>query len=112
MSVKARIKESYDGSKEVEIYQDSILSDEARFASQLIERWGLVAAMPDGEDSAGRQKMRLPTPAELVFRAMTMAETFFIHAKERGHVITVPDLNAINEEFDEKLTERREARRS
>jgi hypothetical protein len=47
----------------------------ARLAMTLIEKWGMVAAtVADGEDSAGRSRMRLLTPAEVVGRACETAE--------------------------------------
>lgn len=47
----------------------------ARLAMTLIEKWGMVAAtVADGEDSAGRQRTRLLTPAEVVGRACETAE--------------------------------------
>ena len=44
-----------------------------RYAGAMIERWGMVAACPDGEDSSGRSKLRLATPEELVDRAYAVA---------------------------------------
>lgn len=59
----------------------------AQIAFALIERWGMIAAMPDGEDSAGRQKFRLQTPEELVARAFTVATDAVGYATRRGFVI-------------------------
>src|SRR5215207_3668850 len=46
------------------------LSMRARMAVALIEKWGMVAAIPDGEDSSGRQKLRMMKPKEMVERAV------------------------------------------
>lgn len=47
----------------------------ARLAVALIEKWGMVACDPmHGEDSAGRARMRLMKPGEVVDRACETAE--------------------------------------
>lgn len=91
----------------------------ATLATILIEKWGLVAAMPDGEDTAGRAKLRLPTPDELVNRAFDIAAKTYEVARARGLLISVPDLNEINRESDalnqaalEKRAEKRAAERA
>jgi menaquinone-dependent protoporphyrinogen IX oxidase len=86
---------SYDD-KEVTVYSTQIPDATAVLAMQYLERWSMVAAMPDGEDSSGRAKLRLPTTEEVVARAYDIAERAVSMAKERGHVIDVPDLNEIN----------------
>ena len=55
-------------------------------AYKLIERWGMVAAIPDGEDSAGRSRLRLLTPEEMVDRAFKATELFWNEAHKRGMV--------------------------
>lgn len=62
------------------------LEFEAKMAHDFIERWGMVLAMDDGEDSAGRHKIRLATPEELVSRAFTIAELFMKEARRRNLV--------------------------
>lgn len=43
---------------------------EIRLATALVEKWGMVLGMEDGEDSSGRHKLRLATPGEVVDRAV------------------------------------------
>lgn len=50
------------------------LAIEGEMARELVVRWGSVAAVPDGEDSAGRSQVRLQTPEELVDRAIRTAQ--------------------------------------
>jgi len=57
---------------------------EALFAATFVERWGMTAGVPDGEDSAGRQTVRLATPEELVARAIKTTELLFGEFKTRG----------------------------
>lgn len=71
------------GTKKLELHEADIPNAKAKLAMDLVERWGMVAAKEDGEDSAGRQKLRLSSPAELVDRAIDVAdlliERFRIH---------------------------------
>ena len=43
-------------------------------AEKLVEKWGMVAAFPHGEDSAGRQRLRIMTPIEVADRALETAQ--------------------------------------
>ena len=62
----------------------------ARLALDMIERWGGVAAEIDGEDSAGRSKVRLQTPQELVDRACSTAALAMAAFHERNWLLPVP----------------------
>jgi hypothetical protein len=64
-------------------YNESI---EADFAESLIARWGMVAAIPDGEDSQGRSRLRLQTPQELIDRAFEVARIFMVRLESEGHL--------------------------
>lgn len=99
MSTKIRIQDDF-GRKQVILYEIRMPDAVARLATAFIERWGMVAGMPDGEDSAGRAKLRLSTTDEIVKRAFDIAEKFVAVADARGHMIDVPDLNEINAEHD------------
>lgn len=44
----------------------------------------MIAAQSDGEDSAGRSKLRLQTPQELVERACNVAGLMYEEIKARG----------------------------
>jgi hypothetical protein len=63
---------------------------EARLAVNLLEKWGMVAAEPDGEDSAGRAKLRLSTPQELAVRACNVASETAAEIRKRGWFVSVP----------------------
>jgi hypothetical protein len=62
----------------------------ARLATTLVEKWGLVAATEDGEDSAGRAKLRLSTPVELVKRACETADMLVEECRSRGWIEKLP----------------------
>lgn len=67
---------------EIKLCRTLVEDPQALFLQELISRWGLVAGAPDGEDSAGRQKLRLLSPEELVARAVeTVKLTFDTIAK-------------------------------
>lgn len=76
----------------VVIHDDELIQPEACLAMDLIQKWGLVAAIPDGEDSAGRTKLRLQTPEELVPRAFATSKLAFDEARKRGLVVKVGPL--------------------
>lgn len=71
--------------------------DEAKFAMACVERWGMVAGMPDGEDSSGRAKLRLATPDELVNRACDLAARLSDEFSQRGWIGAVPSIEDLHE---------------
>lgn len=75
---------------EVAVTQLEALDMEARIAACLIERWGLVAAQRDGEDSAGRARLRKLTPQELVAEACETAQLACDEFRRRGWVLQLP----------------------
>ena len=56
----------------------------ARIALALIEKWGTVAGKTAGEDTAGRWKLALQGPVELVDRCFAIAEEFIRVAEAKG----------------------------
>lgn len=107
MTGKVRITDHGYGDREVKVFDTEHPDQTASLAMNFVERWGMVCGEVDGEDSAGRQKLRLSTPDELVTRAFVIAEKLMAAARERGHMITLPDLNEINKEVDEKNAAKR-----
>ena len=85
------------GQQKLIVHETEVLEQETRLAFSLLERWGMVASVPDGEDSAGRSKLRLSTPPELIDRAFEVASLAFSHARENnlihdcGSLPEVPD---------------------
>jgi Ni,Fe-hydrogenase I small subunit len=74
----------------ISIYTKQAEGAEARLAVHMIERWGCVAAVDGGEDSAGRQKIALMSPEELVSRACQTAEIAYREFQKRGWLLEVP----------------------
>jgi len=89
--IKSSLVDKYEVKKMVMIHQTELLEDEARLAMTMMEKWGMVAAIEDGEDTAGRQKLRLLTPEELVYRSFETAKLAMIYARTNDLVHTSVD---------------------
>lgn len=74
-------------------------SPEMKFAIVCAEKWGMVAGMPDGEDSSGQMKLRLSTPEELVGRAYEIARRVFAKGRELGQTTPIPSYEEIQSFF-------------
>ena len=84
-------KAAYDVSETTVVGYERLHPDwRARLATLLIERWGIVAGDVDGEDSAGRSKLRLLTTDELVTRACDTAGAAIMEFQKRGWVVELP----------------------
>ena len=79
----------------VVVYERVAPNLKARMAKEMVERWGCVAGMPDGEDSSGRQRWRLRTPEELAQHACDAAD------RERGWLLDLPEPAVASDETDE-----------
>lgn len=58
----------------------------ASLAAHLVEIWGARAETPDGEDKAGRQKLRRLTSPELVQQACETADSLFREFNKRNWI--------------------------
>lgn len=58
----------------------------ASLAAHLVEIWGAHAETPDGEDKAGRQKLRRLTTPELVQQACDTADSLFREFNRRNWI--------------------------
>lgn len=58
----------------------------ADFAAELIRHWGQVAGTTGKEDSAGRAKIDLASPQDVVDRAFEIADCFFAKMEERQDI--------------------------
>lgn len=83
---------------------------EGFLAISLIEKWGMVAGQPEGEDSAGRSITRLQTPEELIDRAFTVAELAFARLREKGLIHQLPTIKEINDANIEHKKKKDDAR--
>ena len=86
-----------DFERKLQFHDNEFLEQEAVLAGELVRHWGMVAGINDGEDTAGRTRIRLQTPTELVGRAFDTAKLFFETARAKGLIHTGPELSELNE---------------
>lgn len=84
------VSRGFDGGTQIIIVETEVPDVVGRLAIEFAERFALVAGIPDGEDSAGRSKLRLGTPEEVVTRACDLAEETWKQLRARGHTLTIP----------------------
>jgi hypothetical protein len=65
----------------------------ARLAEKLLDK-ALITAADAGEDSSGRAKMRPAEAREIIEKVFDIATAYFEVARERGHLIAVPEPTA------------------
>lgn len=61
----------------------------ARLSENIASKLAFVACEVDGEDTAGRQKVRLLTPQEITSRANDIAECMITDWEKRGWLVEV-----------------------
>jgi hypothetical protein len=83
-------RERYGNRPEPTVATRKQLTMRARMATALIEKWGMVAALPDGEDTSGRQKMRLMKPKEIVQHAIDVSKMAINAFEEEGWIDEFP----------------------
>src|SRR5690349_12323012 len=109
--IESKISDKYGFDKAIQIHETEQLEREAQMAFVLIERWGMVAGIEDGEDSAGRARVRLSTPSELVARAFAVARLAMDRARQNGLVHTTPsiaDVELATKEAEEERDRKRQ----
>ena len=89
MDIGYIVKHTYGGT-EILTYRKTALSSPAELALRMVERWGMICCIPEGEDSAGRGISRLMTPEELIARACAVAELAISEFDKRGLVLHLP----------------------
>lgn len=83
---------------EVTVYRTLATNLKADMAMRMIERWGSVAGIPDGEDSAGRQKLRLQGVDEIVKYACDAADRCVEEFRARGWLLELPEPKEVKRE--------------
>lgn len=107
--MKVRIEDTGYAARTIVPYYTEAPDQIAQFAMELLRSHANVAGHQDGEDSTGRAKLRLQAVDELVTRSFDIAELAFKVAAERGHIVTCPDLNEINADYDAERKVERES---
>ena len=115
MSIEERVtKEKYEDEPNQKVNDTDYFGNKSRIIVEMISRWGMVAGIPDGEDSSGRSKLRLSTEEELVNRAFKISDLMFNELELRDLMIQTStfenmDLavkNIIEEKENNKLLEK------
>ena len=79
------------------LHRRAVLDDRATLAMELIGRWGMIAGMPDGEDSAGRAKLRVMTPDEVAKRAIECVAAAYATFDVMEWITAVPSIDEMND---------------
>lgn len=66
-----------------------VQNHKARLAEYLAKQLSVILCEPDGEDSSGRQKLKLMSPSDVVTRCNDLADKFYEQWKERGWLVEV-----------------------
>lgn len=90
---------------EVVVWETRHPEMEAKMAMMFIERWGMVAGMKDGEDSAGRSRLRLATTDEVVSRACEMAQMACEEFERRDWFTKAPSIQDAKEMMKQREDE-------
>lgn len=107
MPMSIDVADHFESRPIISAWDTEILNREGALAAALIERWGLVMGTPDGEDSAGRQQLKLMPPADLVERACDTAAKTMEAFRARGWVTLAPTFDAAREMIEKRREEKR-----
>lgn len=90
------------GDEAIIIHQNESLDQRAVLAANFTEKWALVAGEADGEDTAGRQKIRRLSPVELASHACETVEALYAEFAKRGWTLALPDYDKALAQLDDK----------
>jgi len=93
------------GKIKVTTNETELLEVEARMAADMVIKWGMIVAEPDGEDSSGREKTKLMSVENLVERAFRTAKLILETARRENLIHTPPTLKEIAD-FEKANNER------
>jgi hypothetical protein len=87
-----------DAVKKLAMQHDLVRPDyRANLATSLIAPFSHIG-IDDGETSTGRQKLRVPTPQELVDRVLTTTELLIAGFEQRGWLVEVPPFSTFTDD--------------
>lgn len=93
---------SYGQPSSVYLHFRTLPNTKAKFAMAMVERLALIAAEGDGEDSAGRQKLRRLDAKEIANIACDISDSLFDEFATREWLITIPPLEEVRERAREE----------
>jgi len=91
MPIKYQEREGFRGETEIVIIKTVAPNEEAMLAAELLRHLAICTGEPDGEDSAGRTKLKLLDPAACAKRACEIAHHALAEFKTRGWLLDLPD---------------------
>lgn len=103
------LKNQYDKEMKqptIGLHETEFLDLRAKFAMDLIARWGMIAGEPDGEDSAGRQRGKLADEVDLVNRAMLITTLAFKQFNDNEWITHLPSLETMKKMVENKELEK------
>lgn len=97
MPTQMKVIEKYGRNSEKTIltHETEMLTMEGRMAFCLIEKWGMVAATVNGEDSAGRSQIIELTPDQVVDRAVSITEKALAAFRSKEWIVQGPDISEL-----------------
>ena len=103
MTTQIAVVESYgkNSAKQCIVHDTEFPNLEARLATDLITKWGMVVCGDGGEDSAGRAKIQELTPPQVVERACEIASLTAAAFRDRGWLVKGPDISEILRKTDD-----------
>lgn len=84
------------------VHEREHLNLRALYTMAMIERWGMVAAESDGEDSAGRAMMRRSRAEEVVSFAVECTELAFAEMEKRDWITIAPSVAEMDAMFNKE----------
>lgn len=92
--IDIEIKPSRCGNGDTKLIVHNLMALDARATAvlEMITKWGTIAGEPDGEDSAGRQKLKSVDEFSTVERACTLVEEAFSQFEKRNWSEPLPDM--------------------
>ena len=79
----------------VKTVQRTVFTNKGKMAWELLQRFATIAAETKGEDSAGRAKLELLSPNDVVARACDIAEVAWDEFARRDWLLTLPPVERI-----------------
>jgi hypothetical protein len=83
-------EETYRGATEIKLHFSVCFNPQADIALKLMQHLAIVATVPDGEDSSGRQRLRMMNPIEIAERACAIAFYACEEFERRGWLTPMP----------------------
>lgn len=76
-------------------HQKQVMTIRAKIATEMATKWGMVASKYAGEDSAGRAKLAVLTPSEVVERSVETADLLVTAFEKAGWFDVMPSIEEL-----------------